>query len=195
MLAEVIHSVACFANQALLLYGLNSSGRAPDAPHSYVYFKERFVWSFIAAVGLFCLGSGATIVHGIQNLWTSQPPKNITYAVLVIGGSFIIEGAFLAVRVHAVRKGAVAKGMPVRDYGWRGHDPTSVTVMTNEGVAVVGLLIAVASLVVAKMIGNPNYNPITHWIPWLANAEEIGVSGSINKVLSKGQHSEHIDSI
>ncbi|KAF9613198.1 hypothetical protein IFM89_006000 [Coptis chinensis] len=33
ILAEVIHSVADFANQALLAYGLSSSRRAPDALH------------------------------------------------------------------------------------------------------------------------------------------------------------------
>lgn len=39
---------------------------------SYGYSKERFVWSLISAVGIFCLGSGATIVHGVQNLWNSH---------------------------------------------------------------------------------------------------------------------------
>ncbi|KAG5523660.1 hypothetical protein RHGRI_035446 [Rhododendron griersonianum] len=131
MLAEVVHSVADFANQALLAYGLSSSRRAPDALHPYGYSKERFVWSLISAVGIFCLGSGATIVHGIQNLWTSQPPGNIQYAALVIGGSFLIEGASLVVAIHAVRKGAAAEGMTVRDYVWRGHDPTAVAVMTE----------------------------------------------------------------
>lgn len=38
----------------------------------YGYSKERFVWSLISAVGIFCLGSGATIVHGFQNLWAAQ---------------------------------------------------------------------------------------------------------------------------
>ncbi|KAL6312456.1 hypothetical protein AAG906_021672 [Vitis piasezkii] len=33
MLAEVVHSAADFANQALLAYGLSSSRRAPDAIH------------------------------------------------------------------------------------------------------------------------------------------------------------------
>lgn len=160
MLAEVVHSVADFANQALLLYGLNSSKRAPDALHPYGYSKERFVWSLISAVGIFCLGSGATIVNGVQNLWTSQPPGNIMYAALVIGGSFIIEGASLAVAVHAVRKGAAAEGMTVRDYVWRGHDPTSVAVMTEDGAAVTGLVIAAASLVAVNLTGNPIYDPI-----------------------------------
>jgi zinc transporter 9 len=72
IMAEVVHSVADFANQALLAYGLSSSRRAPDALHPYGYSKERFVWSLISAVGIFCLGSGATIVNGVQNLWTSS---------------------------------------------------------------------------------------------------------------------------
>lgn len=96
-----------------------------------------------------------------------QPPENIQYAALVIGGSFIIEGtasfflssllldydcrgmlwshffahlsppnhyflgASLVVAIQAVKKGAAAEGMKVRDYVWRGHDPTSVAVMTE----------------------------------------------------------------
>ncbi|KAG8380256.1 hypothetical protein BUALT_Bualt07G0174300 [Buddleja alternifolia] len=160
ILAEVVHSVADFANQALLAYGLSSSRRAPDALHPYGYSKERFVWSLISAVGIFCLGSGATIVHGIQNLWTAQAPEHIEYAALVIGGSFIIEGASLVVAIHAVRKGAAAEGMKFRDYVWRGHDPTAVAVMTEDGAAVTGLAIAGASLVAVNVTGNAMYDPI-----------------------------------
>ncbi|KAL3632817.1 Metal tolerance protein C4 [Castilleja foliolosa] len=160
ILAETVHSVADFANQALLAYGLSSSRRAPDALHPYGYSKERFVWSLISAVGIFCLGSGATIVHGVQNLWTAQLPEHIEYAALVIGGSFIIEGASLIVAIHAVRKGAAAEGMKVRDYVWRGHDPTSVAVMTEDGAAVTGLAIAAASLVAVNTSGNAIYDPI-----------------------------------
>ncbi|XP_039145174.1 metal tolerance protein C4 [Dioscorea cayenensis subsp. rotundata] len=160
MLAEVVHSIADFANQALLAYGLSSSRRAPDALHPYGYSKERFVWSLISAVGIFCLGSGATIVHGFQNLWSSHPPENIQYAALVIGGSFLIEGASLLVAINAVKKGAAAEGLEMWDYIWRGHDPTSVAVMTEDGAAVTGLAIAAASLVAVNATGNAIYDPI-----------------------------------
>lgn len=40
-------------------------------------------------------------------------------------------GASLIVAIQAVKKGAAAEGMTVRDYIWRGHDPTSVAVMTE----------------------------------------------------------------
>ncbi|KAG0452086.1 hypothetical protein HPP92_025871 [Vanilla planifolia] len=160
MLAEVVHSVADFANQALLAYGLSSSKRGPDALHPYGYSKERFVWSLISAVGIFCLGSGATIVHGFQNLWVAAPPENIKYAAIVICGSFILEGASLLVAIKAVKKGAAAERMSVYDYVWRGHDPTSVAVMTEDGAAVTGLVIAGASLVSVQSTGNPIYDPI-----------------------------------
>ncbi|KAF4348718.1 hypothetical protein G4B88_000532 [Cannabis sativa] len=130
MLAEVIHSVADFANQALLAYGLSSSRRAPDA------------------------------IHPSIDCSTWVPPGNIKYAALVIAGSFIIEGASLIVAIQAVKKGAAAEGMKVRDYVWRGHDPTSVAVMTEDGAAVAGLVIAGASLVAVNITGNGIYDPI-----------------------------------
>ncbi|KAL5756781.1 hypothetical protein ACOSQ2_021527 [Xanthoceras sorbifolium] len=160
MLAEAVHSIADFANQALLAYGLISSRRAPDALHPYGYSKERFVWSLISAVGIFCLGSGATIVHGIQNLWSQEQPENMKYAALVIGGSLIIEGASLFIAIQAVKKGAAAEGMKVRDYIWRGHDPTSVAVMTEDGAAVAGLIIAGASLLAVNTTRNPIYDAV-----------------------------------
>ncbi|KAI8029890.1 Metal tolerance protein C4 [Camellia lanceoleosa] len=46
----------------------------------YGYSKERFVWSLISIVGIFYLGSGATIVHSIQNLCTSQEAMEMMVA-------------------------------------------------------------------------------------------------------------------
>lgn len=40
-------------------------------------------------------------------------------------------GASLLVAINAVKKGAAAEGLKVWDYIWRGHDPTSVAVMTE----------------------------------------------------------------
>ncbi|CAH8392699.1 unnamed protein product [Eruca vesicaria subsp. sativa] len=58
------------------------------------------------------------------------------------------------------QKGAAQEGMTIRDYIWRGHDPTSVAVMTKGGTAMAVLAIAAASLVVFKMTGNAIYDPI-----------------------------------
>ncbi|KAF4347577.1 hypothetical protein G4B88_009933 [Cannabis sativa] len=101
----------------------------------------------------------AEVIHSVAD-FANQPPGNIKYAALVIAGSFIIEGASLIVAIQAVKKGAAAEGMKVRDYVWRGHDPTSVAVMTEDGAAVAGLVIAGASLVAVNITGNGIYDPI-----------------------------------
>ncbi|KAK4365668.1 hypothetical protein RND71_013548 [Anisodus tanguticus] len=69
-------------------------------------------------------------------------------------------GISLVVAIQAVRKGAAAEGMTVRDYIWQGHDPTAVAVMTEDGAAVTGLAIAATSLVAVNATGNPIYDPI-----------------------------------
>lgn len=43
----------------------------------------------------------------------------------------LLLGISLIVAIQAVQKGAAAEGMTVRDYIWRGHDPTAVAVMTE----------------------------------------------------------------
>ncbi|KAH7510785.1 hypothetical protein JRO89_XSUnG0250900 [Xanthoceras sorbifolium] len=165
MLAEAVHSIADFANQALLAYGLISSRRAPDALHPdkigcIMAIPRKDLLVFDICCRYICLGSGATIVHGIQNLWSQEQPENMKYAALVIGGSLIIEGASLFIAIQAVKKGAAAEGMKVRDYIWRGHDPTSVAVMTEDGAAVAGLIIAGASLLAVNTTRNPIYDAV-----------------------------------
>lgn len=44
-------------------------------------------------------------------------------------------GASLVVAIDAVRKGAASEGMKLRDYIWRGHDPTAVAVMTEVSLS------------------------------------------------------------
>ena len=56
---------------------------------------------------------------------------NLSLLKIKIFFFFFSLGASLIVAIQAVKKGAAAEGMTVRDYVWRGHDPTSVAVMTE----------------------------------------------------------------
>jgi zinc transporter 9 len=126
----------------------------------YGYSKERFVWSLISAVGIFCLGSGATIVHGVQNLWNPGPVENVSIAAGVLVASAIMEGASLIVAYGAVKKGAEAEGMTLKEYLWRGHDPTAVAVMMEDGAAVAGLAVAGLALAAVEFTGQRIWDPI-----------------------------------
>jgi hypothetical protein len=54
------------------------------------------VWSLISAVGIFCLGCGATIVHGVQNLATAE----VLIVNAILGFSICI--VLVSQSIHAV---------------------------------------------------------------------------------------------
>ena len=53
MMAEALHSIADTANQIFLLLGLRFYKRPASEKHPFGYGKERFFWSFIAAIFIF----------------------------------------------------------------------------------------------------------------------------------------------
>ena len=50
MMAEAAHSVADTSNQGLLLTSLSLGSRPPDEQYPFGHGKDRFFWSFLAAV-------------------------------------------------------------------------------------------------------------------------------------------------
>ena len=53
MMAESLHSLADTTNQVFLLLGLRFYKRPASEKHPFGYGKERFFWSFIAAIFIF----------------------------------------------------------------------------------------------------------------------------------------------
>eukprot|EP00897_Mesotaenium_endlicherianum_P010658 jgi/Mesen1/9620/ME000659S08985 len=64
------------------------------------------------------------------------------------------------VALGAVRAGAEAEGMRFYDYLWRGHDPTAVAVLLEDGAAVTGLGIAAASMTAVQLTGCHVYDAV-----------------------------------
>ena len=65
MVSEAVHSLTDTLNQAVLLYGYRESKRAPNVEHPYGYKSMKHITSLISGVGIFCLGAGVSIWHGI----------------------------------------------------------------------------------------------------------------------------------
>jgi cation diffusion facilitator family transporter len=120
MLAETSHSVAETMNQVFLLYSLRMSEREPDAEHPFGYGKERFFWSFLAAVGIFVAGAGFSLYEGLERVFgptKESGPYGIAYAVLAF--SLLAEGTSLARAVrrattvwHRSRSGCSSRSSP-----------------------------------------------------------------------------------
>jgi len=69
MLAEAAHSIADTMNQVFLLFSLALGERPPDVGHPFGHGKERFFWSFLAAVGIFVAGAGFSVFEGLHRIF------------------------------------------------------------------------------------------------------------------------------
>jgi zinc transporter 9 len=144
MLSEGIHSVADVANQCLLALGLSRSRRSADDDHPYGYDKERFVWALISAVGIFFIGCGVTIYHGIHSILENTKIENADLALWVLAFSFLIEGASLIVAIRSIQAQAQARNQGFSEFVAAGTDPAGAAILLEDGAAVLGVLIAAA---------------------------------------------------
>ena len=107
MLSEGIHTFADLLNQILLLVGIKRSVHDPNDKYAYGYGAERYVWALISAVGIFFLGCGVTVYHGISSLLHEhEPVRQYGWAIGVLIVSFVM-------RVLSVHQRGAAPAYPV----------------------------------------------------------------------------------
>ena len=151
MLSETLHSLADTLNQVLLMVGIVRSSRDADRRFPFGYGAERAVWALMSAVGIFFLGAGVTVYHGINSLLHPHHIEELGWAFGVLGVSFVIEGYILFVAIKNVRM--EADGKPFMRYLRTEADPTGVAVIMEDTAACVGILIAGAGILLAKVTG------------------------------------------
>ena len=146
MMAEALHSLADTTNQVFLLLGLRFYRRPASEKHPFGYGKERFFWSFIAAVFIFGVGATYAIYEGFVKLSHPSPPEKLGWAYGVLAVSFLLEGASVALAIYQEVHEARHEGMTFREYLRESKDPTAKTVLFEDSAALVGIVIAAAGL-------------------------------------------------
>jgi cation diffusion facilitator family transporter len=153
LLAEAAHSVADTLNQAFLLAALKRSRKPPDDRHPFGYGLERYFWSLLAAVGIFVLGAGFSILEGIRAVLKPEPVGElaVVYGVLII--SFVFEGISWLRAVNQVRREAAARGVPALKHLRESAEPAVKTVAFEDSAALIGLVIAAAGVTLSAVTG------------------------------------------
>ncbi|XP_041358858.1 zinc transporter 9-like [Gigantopelta aegis] len=155
MFSEFIHSIADTLNQIILGIGLYHSMQKPDSHHPYGYMNLRHISSLISGVGIFCLGTGLSVYHGIQGFIHPEPLGSLTWAIATLMGSLVSEGATLIIAVNQVRKCSRAKKIRFWEYVVRGNDPNVSVVLLEDMAAVTGVIIAATCLGVSHYTRSP----------------------------------------
>ena len=147
MMAEALHSVADTTNQVFLLLGLRFYKRPASTKHPFGYGKERFFWSFIAAIFIFGVGATYAIYEGIQKLAHPHAPTNLKWAYVILALSFVLESASICLAIYQEVKEAHHEGLTFLEYLRESKDPTAKTVLFEDSAALLGIVIAAAGLV------------------------------------------------
>ena len=156
MISEGVHSIVDSGNGLLILLGMRRAQRRPDLAHPFGYGQELYFWTLVVAVMIFALGGGVSLYEGISRIHEITPettlgdPK-LTYVIIAISAA--IEGASFMV---ALREFNAARGdmSPLR-FIKEAKDPSTFTVVLEDGAAEVGLLIAFLGTFLGHALGNP----------------------------------------
>lgn len=159
MLSEAIHSFADTANQALLFIGVQRSKKPADKEFQYGYGADRYVFALLSAMGVFVLGCGVTVYHGVHSLLHPNVPSYGWITIVVLAISLVVDGG---VFMSAVRESNKQRG----SMGWiefirKSTDPTLIAVLFEDLIATIGVLVAAAGIGLAYLTGNPIFDSIS----------------------------------
>jgi len=146
MMAEALHSFADTTNQVFLLLGLRFFNRPPSKKHPFGYGKERFFWSFIAAIFIFGVGATFAIYEGYAKLTHPHAPEHLEWAYWVLAISFVLEAGSIALALYQEIGEARHEGLSFTEYLRESKDPTAKTVIFEDSAALLGIVIAAAGL-------------------------------------------------
>lgn len=152
MLSEGIHSIVDTGNQILLLYGLKRAAQPASPQFPFGHGKEIYLWSFVVAILIFAVGAGISIYEGINHIRhpTTLNDPTINYIVLVL--AMIFEGGALYFAVTEFNK--VRGPYSYVEAVQRGKDPSMFVVLFEDCAAMLGLIVALAGIMLAQITGN-----------------------------------------
>jgi len=162
MLAEAAHSWADTGNEVFLMIANRRSARPPDPRRPLGYGREAYVWSLLAAVGLFVVGASVSIWHGVSELIGGEQASGrdylLAYAVLAI--SFVLEGISFLQAFRQLRGEAHRLERDLFTHALETSDPTLRAVFAEDAAALLGIVIATAGIAMHELTGAAAWDAI-----------------------------------
>jgi len=160
LLAEAVHSLADTANQCLLYLGLKRSQRKADTHHHFGYGQERYFWNLISAVTIFFLGCAYTIMHAVEQIQHGHSPEISWIPFVIIAIAFIVEGYSFFVALKEFLRQSKDAGKSFRQYLVETRDPTTLAVLIEDSVAMLGLVFALLGIGLSFWTGSAIFDGI-----------------------------------
>jgi cation diffusion facilitator family transporter len=161
LLAEAAHSVADTTNQAFLLASIRLAQREPDTDQPFGHGRDRYLWTFLAAVGMFVAGAVFAVGYGVMELLKgSEGDGGFLIAWITLAIAVIAEGASWLRALHQTRSEARDAGKPLRAYIRESRDPNVKMVLFEDTAALLGVAIAAAGIGLHQVTGQAFWDPV-----------------------------------
>lgn len=163
MLAEGVHSLVDTANQILLLVGMKRAGKPADARHPFGYGREMYFYAFVVALMIFLGGGLFAVYEGVHKIGHPEPAQDAVVFgrhisgfrinLAILGFSVLAEGYSCAVAMRSfwAQKGERPPLTAIR----RSKDPALFTVLVEDVAALIGLVTALAGVILAEVLEAP----------------------------------------
>lgn len=185
MLAEGLHSAADSINAAFVWVGVRLSRRAADARRQYGYGAERYFWAFVSAMGVFLLGGGATIYHGIRELSQPGPIHIGAFTWVAIGAGGLVDGGVFIVSMRqAARRRSKRSWL---EYVRQSTNSSLLAVLFENGVAMLGLLVAAIGITLTVVLGTAVYDAAASIVIGVLMSASALVLAQRNRLLLLGE--------
>jgi cation diffusion facilitator family transporter len=161
LLAEAAHSLADTTNQAFLLGSISLAAREPTERHPFGHGNQRFLWTFVAAVGMFVAGAVFAVGYGVLELVSgSKEQGGFAAAWITLGIAVVAEGASWLRALRQTRGEARGAGKPVRRYVAESRDPSVKMVLFEDTAALAGIALAGAGIALYQATGSAFWDPL-----------------------------------
>jgi cation diffusion facilitator family transporter len=161
LLAEAAHSVADTTNQGFLLGSISLSGREPSPEHPFGHGTQRFLWTFVAAVGMFVAGAVFAVGYGVMELLSgSKEEGGFGAAWITLAIAVVAEGASWLRALRQTRREAAEAEKPLKRYVSESRDPSVKMVLFEDSAALAGIAIAAVGIGLHQVTGQAYWDPI-----------------------------------
>ncbi|WP_051549329.1 cation diffusion facilitator family transporter [Nocardioides sp. URHA0032] len=160
MVAEAAHSWADTGNEVFLLVAERRGGRPRDEEHPRGYGRSTYIWSLVAAFGLFTAGAVVSVWHGISELAADSTEASFLVNYVVLGIAFVLEGISFLQATRQVHGAAERFGLHPLRFVARTSNSTLRAVFFEDFSALLGILLAGGGIALHQLTGNPVWDAV-----------------------------------
>lgn len=153
MRTEAVHSWVDVGNEGFLVAASRSGRKPADFTHPMGHGRASYVWSLFASLGTLAAGALVGVWEGVRQLGEPDVERHYFAGYVVLGVSFLVEGASFLQTLTQVRKRADALGRDVFEHALSTSDAPIRAVFAEDFTALIGLATAALGMLLHQLTG------------------------------------------